>query len=362
MKFKILSIVFLRGFQVAFLLLFSIHIKADTKRALFLGNSYTYVNDLPQMIADVAKSTGDTLLFDSNTPGGQSLGGHLADPVSINKIKAGGFDFVMLQEQSMRPSFPDDWVIGDFLLNAYRLDSVINLYNPCGETMFYMTWGYRDGNPGYCSAYPWWPYECTYEAMDSLTNLRYCMAADSNDGVVSPVGAVRHYLRDHYPSIELYDSDGSHPSLAGTYAAACCFNTAIFRTDPYLVTFAPALDAATINAVKEATKAIVFDSLLKWHIGEYDNLLPDSCGGHISLNELVIFPNPAGNGMTVRLPGNLVNAEVTVYNSTGSVVNRIEKISGKYLRISTTDLPGGVYFLRLSDQGSTLATGKVIVP
>ena len=286
---------------------------AATKRVLFLGNSYTYVNNLPQMVADAATSAGDTLIFDSNTPGGQNLGGHLGDPVSIGKIKSGGKDFVILQEQSMRPSQPDDWVAVDFLRNAHLLDSVINKYNPCGETMFYMTWGYRDGNQGFCDSYPWWPYECTYEVMDSLTNLRYRMAAAANQAVVSPVGAVWHYLRHNYPSIDLYDSDGSHPSLRGTYAAACCFFTAIFRKSPGDISYTAGLPASDVDAIHEAVRLVVYDSLMKWHIGEYDNMPHAGCPGFdpVDIN-LHIFPNPSSATVSIELPENLDPATLSM--------------------------------------------------
>ena len=362
MNFRQLSVRCSCLFQLIILLASVSRSCATTKRALFLGNSYTYVNNLPQMIADAAASAGDTLFVESNTPGGQSLGGHLADPVSVNKIKEGGFDFVVLQEQSMRPSEPDDWIEADFLVYAHRLDSIINLYNPCGETMFYMTWGYRDGNPQYCDAYPWWPYECTYQVMDSLTNLRYRMAADSNHAVISPVGAVWHYIRDHFPSIELYDSDGSHPSLAGSYAGACCFYSSIFRKSPYVISYTASLDAATVSAIHQAVKAIVYDSLLTWHIGEYDGQMHDSCGTYAGTSKLMIFPNPANDGFTVRLPDGLANADLSVYNSTGSLVHKFENVSGDYLRIPADKLSCGIYFMRLTNEGKTLSTGKAIVP
>src|SRR5262245_3027863 len=76
------------------------------KKVLFLGNSYTTVNNLPQLIAGIATSTGDTLVFDSNAPGGYTLQGHFSNNLSIGKISAGNWDNVVLQEQSQRPSFP----------------------------------------------------------------------------------------------------------------------------------------------------------------------------------------------------------------------------------------------------------------
>jgi hypothetical protein len=332
-----------------------------TRRVLFLGNSYTYVNNLPQLIADMAASTGDTLVFDSNTPGGQNLGGHLADPVSVNKIKAGGFDYVVLQEQSMRPSFPDDWVVGDFLLYARQLDSLIRLYNPCGQTLFYMTWGYRDGNPDFCLAYPWWPYPCTYEVMDSLTQLRYCMAADSNRALVAPAGAVWHAIRHEDPSIELYDSDGSHPALAGTYATACCFYTAIFRKNPAFIAADVSLPDSVKKFIRDVTKTVVYDSLLKWHIGEYDALLPESCGSFVASGPFIrIFPNPASTHAVIQLPPGS-GAALYLYDRTGTLIRKTGPLYDGTLQLQTIQMPAGLYFLRLVFPGGTVVTRRWII-
>ena len=116
-----------------------------TKRALFLGNSYTGVNNLPQMVADVTTSTGDTLLFDSNTPGGYTLQGHSTNATSLAKIALSDWDYVVLQEQSQFPSFPISQVETDIFPYAHFLDSIINAENPCVETVFYMTWGRKNG-------------------------------------------------------------------------------------------------------------------------------------------------------------------------------------------------------------------------
>src|SRR6187401_3263782 len=89
------------------LILFSISgfgLKAQLSyRVLFLGNSYTAVNNLPQIIHDVALSAGDTLIFDSNVPGGYQLVNHSNDTVSQNKIKAGNWNYVVIQGQSQEP-------------------------------------------------------------------------------------------------------------------------------------------------------------------------------------------------------------------------------------------------------------------
>ena len=249
------------------LIIFSAHGYGQTKSVLFLGNSYTNVNNLPQLTSTLASTVGDTLIIDSNTPGGYTLQAHSTNSTSLNKIMQGNWDFVVLQEQSQRPSFPLSQVQNDVYPYAAFLDSVINAHSTCGETMFYMTWGRKYGDAGNCAA---WPPVCTYQGMDSLLNLRYRTMADDNDAVVSPVGEVWKYIRNHYPNIELYQADESHPSVAGTYAAACCFYTAIFRKDPTLITNDHTLTAVDAANIRMAAKLIVYDSLLNWHIGEYD--------------------------------------------------------------------------------------------
>ncbi len=263
-----------------------------TKKALFLGNSYTGTNNLPQMVADIALSMGDTLIFDSNAPGGYTLQGHSNNPTSLNKIKAGSWDFVALQEQSQYPSYPEDLVASGIYPYARFLDSMINTYNHCCETIFYMTWGRKNGDGDNCS---WWPPVCTYAGMDSLLYLRYMTMTYANDAAVAPVGAVWKYIRQHFPSIDLYMWDGSHPSLAGTYAGACSFYTAMFKKDPQNISFDAGLPAADAANIRTAVKSIVYDSLLKWQIGKYDPV--SAFNFHISGNKEIQFNNASTNAI-----------------------------------------------------------------
>jgi hypothetical protein len=91
------------------------------------------------------------------------------------------------------------------------------------------------------------------------------MMARSNRAILSPVGAVWKYIRKYYPGIELYDPDGSHPSEAGSYAAACTFSTILFRKDPTKIKFNSKLPATHAEQIKIATRAVVFDHLGEWY-------------------------------------------------------------------------------------------------
>ncbi len=236
-------------------------------RVLFIGNSYTATNNLPQLLFDLAISAGDSLYFDSYIPGGATLSAHSLNTTTNTKIMQGNWDYLVLQEQSQLPSFPLPQVLAQVFPAVRYLDSLHTVHSPCGETMFYMTWGRKNGDAGVC---PNWPPVCTYHGMDSLLRLRYRMLADSNHAVLSPVGSVWRYIRTHHPSIELYQLDESHPSLAGSYAAACSFYAALFRKNPAQASFNSSLPASVAADIRAAAKAVVYDSLLFWNIGKYD--------------------------------------------------------------------------------------------
>ena len=239
----------------------------ETKRVLFLGNSYTYYNDLPQLLEDVASSAGDVIIKDSNTPGGYTLELHSQNTGSYIKIRSGDWDFVVLQEQSQRPSLTEAEVETLVYPYARQLNDSIVKYNPCGETAFYMTWGRKNGDASNCTI---WPPVCTYEGMDDLLRQRYLYMANDNQAVTSPVGAVWRYLRENSPQLELYDPDESHPSLLGSYAGAITFYTTFFRKNPNLVTYDAGLPTADAAAIKNAVEQVVFNNLSAWYIGEYD--------------------------------------------------------------------------------------------
>ena len=228
---------------------------------LFVGNSYTEVNNLPQMTAEMARSMGYEMTYSSNTPGGCTFQQHCTNQ-SMTLIQQGGWDFVVLQEQSQYPSFPQSQVEAEVFPYAARLVEAVYAANPCAEPMFYMTWGRRDGDQGNAR---YFPILGTYEGMDSMLCERYLYMAEANDASVCPVGRVWRSLRENHPDIELYQSDGSHPSVAGTYAAACAFAVMFFHGDPATITHTPdGLDGETAATIRQTVREVVFNQQARW--------------------------------------------------------------------------------------------------
>ena len=227
---------------------------------LFVGNSYTEVNNLPLMVQQVAESMGDRLSWQSNTPGGCTFSQHCSNR-SMQLICSGGWDFVVLQEQSQLPSFPQGQVETEVFPYAERLVDSVYAHNPCCEPMFYMTWGRKNGDDRNAT---YFPVLGTYEGMDSMLCERYTFMAQQYDASLCPVGRVWRYLRTHHADIELYQADESHPSVAGTYAAACAFYVMFFHRDPDSIAFDASLPAATAQTIRAAVHQVVYADLAGW--------------------------------------------------------------------------------------------------
>jgi hypothetical protein len=97
------------------------------------------------------------------------------------------------------------------------------------------------------------------------------MMTNDNNAIVSPVGAVWKYIRVQHPTIELYSPDESHPSVHGTYAAACSFYATLLRKNPSNITFVPAgITPADAQLIRNAATRVVMDSFSTWKIDAYD--------------------------------------------------------------------------------------------
>lgn len=231
----------------------------DTLRTLFIGNSYMAVNNLTQLISDLASAQGDVLIFQSNTPGGQTFQMHANNPTNYQLMHAEAWDYVVLQGQSQEPSFPTAQVNTQTLPYALQLADSVYSIQPCAQVNFFMTWGRQNGDPQ-------WDSISTFDGMNARLRAAYLRFADSADAAVSPVGVAWKYVRDNYPNINLYQQDGSHPSLEGSYLAACVFYSALFHKSCVASTFNPGIGHGDAFILQQVASAVVLDSLPLWNL------------------------------------------------------------------------------------------------
>ena len=230
-------------------------------RALFLGNSYTASNNLPQMISSIAHALGDSLYYTANTPGGYTFSAHVTNATSLSLISAGPWDYVILQEQSQIPSFSDAEVDSLCLPFARQLDSLITLHDSCTETMFFMTWGRKNGDASNCAV---WPPVCTFEGMQERLRKSYLQMGNDNYGSVAPVGMAWAAVRQMAPAFDLWSPDESHPSLYGSYLTACVFYTMLFHKSTEGCIYTAGLAAADALLLQQVAAETVYDSLQQW--------------------------------------------------------------------------------------------------
>jgi hypothetical protein len=248
----------------------------DSLSVLFVGNSYSSFNNLPNLISSIASTMGDVLIVDGSLIGGATLQNHSQNNNTTNLITKGNWDFVVLQEQSQYPAFPLWQVEQDVFPYATQLSELVSEFNECANTVFFMTWGRENGDQSNCQS---WPPVCTYEGMDDLLRERYMIMANDNNALVSPVGAVWRSLRDAGYDLDLYSSDGSHPSLTGSYVSAVCFYTTLFQKNPLDIPWVDDFGISEYNdiLIKETVKQVVFDNLYEWNIQSNDIDLDGVC-------------------------------------------------------------------------------------
>lgn len=211
------------------------------QRILFIGNSYTRgISGIFKKMVAASPYSKCQLTFIS--PGGKNLKFHLENEGTMNKIREGNWDIVVLQDQSQTPAiFPDM-----FQDTAKEIDKIID--DAGAKTVFYETWGRRDGDKQNAHLFP------TYEAMQEALSDSYKKAARRCSAELAPVGQAWAELRKAEPELgrRLYTGDGSHPAGPGAYLAACVFYATLFDADPTTVNFDSGLPEEHVRAIHEA--------------------------------------------------------------------------------------------------------------
>jgi hypothetical protein len=167
-------------------------------RVLFIGNSLTEANGLPEVVETLSRQGGGTPISATSVVfGGFSLEDHWNEGTARRRIAEGGWSIVVLQQGPS--SLPEsqaslrEWTA--------RFDAVIRATG--ARTALYMVW----------------PESNRREAFDAVSR-SYARAAEDVGGMLFPVGEAwrRAWSRD--AEMPLYGPDGFHPTPTATYLAA----------------------------------------------------------------------------------------------------------------------------------------------
>ena len=224
-------------------------------RVLFIGNSLTFFNDLPELFAGLAQSGGYEVEVEMMAHGGWTLADHAQSSATMKMIKGGSWDTVVLQEQSRLPAIPDQR--DEQMVPAVRLlDERIK--ESGAETILFMTWGSRDGLPeaGYDD----------YAEMQSQIEAGTLEIGRELEMIIAPVGIAWQIAIERNPNLNLWQLDGIHPTREGTYLSALVFYALIFQQSPAGLIFYADLPEETAGFLQAVAAETVLENFEDWNI------------------------------------------------------------------------------------------------
>jgi hypothetical protein len=96
-----------------------------------------------------------------------------------------------------------------------------------------------------------WAYKDKPEMTAQLAE-QYTLAGNTNDVLVIPAGLAFAKTIAKRPDTELYDNDKRHPSLAGTYLAACTVYATLYRKSPVGLGYTAGLSSDMVSLLQAA--------------------------------------------------------------------------------------------------------------
>ena len=191
---------------------------------LFIGNSFTYYNDMPAILQSMFAETGRELCPGRILKGGAYMYQYTVPDSEHGQIFAENYpkadwDYIVLQDQSFQPAGNPQ----AFFDSVYKILSCMEGHH--AKLIFYSTWAYKDNSEKLSGT------GMTYRQMLEGLTASYKKAAEDLGGL--RVRAGEAFLRsiETYPEIDLYKPDNYHPSACGSYLVACLFFKAITGED-----------------------------------------------------------------------------------------------------------------------------------
>jgi hypothetical protein len=182
--------------------------EGDGRGVLFIGNSLTYANELPEMVRALALASGETLRIGVVANPDWSLEDHWNGGDARSAIRR-GWDVVVLQQ-------------GPSALPESRALLIDYTRRFAGEIRA------AGGTP---ALYAVWPSVSRFGDFDRASE-SYRLAAEEVDGMLFPAGEAWRAAWREDSNLPLYADDGLHPSVAGTYAAALVIYARLLGRSP----------------------------------------------------------------------------------------------------------------------------------
>ena len=264
----------------------------ENKKVLFIGNSLTFYNNMPEMFHKLATANGDNVTVTQATVGGQALRHLVNNEMVKSKIQSDDWDYVVLQSDDIA-AFPDMYHTEIETLEHFK--TMIHENNASTKIIYTMIWGARDGLTiqelsGEDVYYSYFDYiEKIYQGTIYFGNTMNFM--------ISPAGwAWKSVIEENEEAkYDLFSSDRFHPAPEGSYLRACVLNEVIFQTENTSIPYFSGLDEEKCYYYQEIAHDIVLNNLSLWNINHQVAVKENT------FQHLKIYPNPASNYITIEM-------------------------------------------------------------
>jgi hypothetical protein len=181
----------------------------EGRPVLFIGNSYTYLMDIPGIVQALADSAGGEKLAVATVAGpDMALVDHWSEGTAVREIRKGGWEWVVLQQGPSSTAINRDTL----LLATRQFATEITRVS---------------ARPALFSA---WPSQSRRQDFDRAIE-SYVLASAEVDGLFLPVASAWLAAWRLDPSVRLY-ADGLHPSLDGAYLSALVIYARLLGKSP----------------------------------------------------------------------------------------------------------------------------------
>ena len=232
---------------------------------LFIGTSHTYYNNMPDIIKKIGKSIGDSVHIKMSAPGGYDFERHVTLQTTLDALDSSDWDYIILQESGWRTALPQDRLNTQVFPFAKELKKIISEKQPLAKLILYMTNGYTKGvgsfNTSWCEDEP---LVCSYDGMQNRIRDTYVTLSKTMNAEIAPAGMVWKSLIEKKSNIPLFDPDGIHPSLNGSYVHALTIYSLVRRKELKNIFVPTGISNDDAILIQDAVVDMVFQCTPNW--------------------------------------------------------------------------------------------------
>ena len=183
--------------KIVIILVVSFFTTLNAQKILFVGNSLTYSNNLPEILEEIAENSEKKIKTKSLCFPNYAIIDHLNDGKLQKILDKEKFDYLVVQQGPSSQTEGKKMLIED----GKVLKKICDQYNI--KLVYFMVW----------TSKKW------YETFDLVIE-NHKIAAKKNNAMLFPVGEIWKKYNTFNKNENLYDLDEFHPSKSGSFLAA----------------------------------------------------------------------------------------------------------------------------------------------